>query len=311
MEIKKTFLAESDGQAGLRLDIFLKGLLPAFSRSFIQEKIKKGEVLVNGVRAENDYRTRRGDSVTLDFDISRPRIYKSDVNLDIIFEDDDILAVNKPSGMVVHPACGNYSGTLVNALMSRYGIDEISLSGSNDCRLGIVHRLDKETSGIILVAKNVIAKNLLGAQFAERRIEKEYRAIACGIIRENKGLIDAPVARDRSNRKKMKIDFTGKQAGTSFEVIERFDRHTYLAAFPKTGRTHQLRTHFSYIKHPLAGDPVYGGELLPGLGISRVMLHAYRISFLHPGKNTELSLSAPLPADFSSALESLRKNKAE
>lgn len=286
------------------------------SRSLIQRMIEKGEVLLNGTTVKTGHKVKPDDRIeidleklenesTLEHDRKIPKAEK--LPLDIIYEDDDILVVNKPAGMVVHPACGNYSGTLVNALLNYPGFltkfnEPRSVQNTNEerriMRPGIVHRLDKDTSGIMLVAKTGVALRKLSKQLKQRAIEKKYLAVVRGIIDLDEGIINAPISHDKKNRRRMAIDEEeGKEAITYYRVIKRNkDKNfTVLEARPKTGRTHQIRIHFSHIGHPILGDTLYNGPVVQGL--SRQALHAKSISFIHPTKNTPLEFSAALPPD--------------
>ena len=303
------------------------------SRALIQKMIERVEVLLNGSRVKPGYKVRPDDKIEIDleklekesFSEHDKRIPKPEkVSLDIIYEDEDILAVNKPAGMVVHPACGNYSGTLVNALLNYPGFltkfneprtraerSGASPKGTNESgaerslpegdeqrvmRPGIVHRLDKDTSGIMVVAKNGPALRKLSKQLKNRTITKKYIALVRGIVSLDEGIINAPVSHDKRDRRRMAIDEEeGKEAITYYRVIKRNrDKNfTVLEVRPKTGRTHQIRIHLSHIGHPVLGDTLYNGPVVQGL--SRQALHAKSISFIHPTKATTMELSAPLP----------------
>ena len=284
------------------------------SRTLIQKMIEKGEILLNGVVVKPGYKVKTDDKIEIDLeklenesfaehDKKIPRAEK--VSLDIIYEDDDILIVNKPAGMVVHPACGNYSGTLVNALLNYPGFltkfNEPRASTRDEqhtMRPGIVHRLDKDTSGIMIVAKNGPALRKLSKQLKNRTVIKKYTAVVKGIVELDEGKIDAPISHDKKDRRKMAIyEDEGKEAITYYRVIKRDVKKNYtvLEVRPKTGRTHQIRTHLSHIGYPVLGDILYNGPIVEGL--TRHALHATSISFVHPSKNTLLEYSADLPVD--------------
>ncbi|MDP2921797.1 MAG: RluA family pseudouridine synthase [Candidatus Omnitrophota bacterium] len=283
------------------------------SRTIVQDMIDKGEILLNGKIVKVSHKVSAGDKIEIDLeklenetlsehDKKIPRAEK--LPLDIIYEDNDILVINKPAGMVVHPACGNYSGTLVNALLNYKGF----LTEFNEpcetkderktMRPGIVHRLDKDTSGVMLVAKTGIALRRLSSQIKNRTITKKYIAIVKGIINLDEGIIDLPVNHDKKNRIKMVIDREeGRVAVTHYKILSRNKEKNFTAleVTPKTGRTHQIRVHFAHIGHPILGDLLYNGPLVQGL--SRQALHAKSISFSHPTKNTIVEFSAKIPSD--------------
>jgi len=293
----------------------LVGLKPELeiSRTIVQEMIEKGEILLNGKKVKVSHKVNAGDKIEIDLeklekeslvehDKKIPRAEK--LPLDIIYEDKDILVVNKPAGMVVHPACGNYSGTLVNALLNYNGFltefnePRDTRDEKHILRPGIVHRLDKDTSGVMLVAKTGVALRRLSNQLKNRTIAKKYIAIAKGIVDLEEGIIDLPINHDKKNRMKMVIDRDeGKEAVTHYRVISRNKEKnfTVLEIMPKTGRTHQIRVHFSNIGHPILGDILYNGPVVQGL--SRQALHARSIKFIHPSKNKEVEFSAEIPQD--------------
>jgi len=309
---------------GKRVDnVALKNLVALkpeleISRNLVQSMIEKGEILLDGKIVKVSHKVKTGDKIEIDLekleaetssehDRKIPKAEK--LPLDIIYEDDDILVVNKPAGMVVHPACGNYSGTLVNALLNYEGFrTEFNEPKDTDderhvLRPGIVHRLDKDTSGIMLVAKTGVAHRKLSGQLKNRTMEKKYIAVVKGIIDLDQGIINLPLNHDKKNRLKMVVDREeGKEAITHYRVIERNKEKnfTVLEAMPKTGRTHQIRIHLSHIGHPVLGDTVYNGPVVKGL--SRQALHAKSISFSHPAKNTTVEFSAKIPDDISQFL---------
>jgi len=291
-------------EAGMRLDQFLANKFPEYSRTYFQKLINKNLVLVNGFLRESSYRLHSGESIEINFLPKEEEwVQPEAIPLEIIFEDKDIIVVNKPAGMVVHPACGHKSGTLVNALLSHFQ-NLPSLAGG--LRAGLVHRLDKGTSGVMVIAKNEKALFFLAKQFAKRRVEKTYLALVHGCPKEKKGIIEAPLGRDLKNRKKVTItSFRSRQAVTEFKVMESFKELTLLEVKPYTGRTHQIRVHLSAIGHPVCGDKeYYGRDAYP-----RPLLHSWKLKFIHPGKKEWIEFTASLPEDFSEILETLRINK--
>jgi len=287
----------SDEYAGTRLDVFLSRFYEGkFSRAKIQQAIKQGRVLVERAHKQPHYCVKAGDAVSIDeaFTVrtldEAPRAQK--IPLDILYEDEYLIAVNKPTGMVVHPGAGNTHDTLVNALSS-YCQNLSGLSGPS--RPGIVHRLDKDTSGVILVAKDDTTHRLLAEQFKERTVHKTYVAVVKGIIEQDEGIIEAPLSRKPGDRKKMQVSLSdAKAAVTKYKVVRRFSRKASLVeAYPVTGRTHQLRVHFRYLGHPIWGDRTYGGPVF-----SRLLLHALRIECAHPVTRKALRIEAPLPEEF-------------
>lgn len=293
---------------GERIDKFLSCRLEEVSRSYIQKLIKEGHVSVNGKPVKANYKLGAGDEISVEIpEAKEPDILPEDIPLDILYEDQDILVVNKPKGMVVHPAAGHYSGTLVNALM--YHCKD-SLSGINGVmRPGIVHRIDMDTTGSLLVCKNDEAHRILAEQLKEHTIRREYHAIVYGNIKEDTGTVDAPIGRHPTDRKKMSINHkNGKQAVTHYEVLERFGNFTYIRCRLETGRTHQIRVHMASLHHPLLGDEVYGPSSRPPFpGLKGQVLHAKILGIYHPATGEYMEFDAPLPKYFVDLLQKLRR----
>ncbi len=292
---------------GVRIDKVLSETLDAFSRSYLQKLMKQERVSVNGrVCTEKKYAASADDRITVSVPApERPDVKGEDIPLDIVYEDASLLVVNKPAGMVVHPAPGNPSGTLVNALLYTHQDQLSSINGI--LRPGIVHRIDKDTSGLLMVAKTDQAHRALSQQLSEHSITRRYRAIVLDNIREDEGTVDRPIGRDPSNRLRNAVtDSGGRRAVTHYRVLERFGRYTYIEAVLETGRTHQIRVHMAYIHHPLLGDGLYGPEKNKA-GAGRQMLHAQVLGFTHPATGEYMEFEAPLPEDFSRVLERLRQ----
>ncbi|MBO1870922.1 RluA family pseudouridine synthase [Lachnoanaerobaculum sp. Marseille-Q4761] len=289
-----------------RIDVFLSKNLESFSRSYIQDLIKKGKTTIGGKTIKANYRLREGDIVALAIPKPEPlEILPENIPLDIVYEDNDVILVNKPKGMVVHPAAGHYSGTLVNALL--YHCKD-NLSGINGVlRPGIVHRIDMDTTGIIIVCKNDNAHQHIAKQLAEHSITRKYVAIVSGNIKEDEGVVDAAIARSKNDRKKMTVDKDGKRAVTHFKVLERLNNYTYIECVLETGRTHQIRVHMSYLHHPLLGDEVYSNKK-ENTKLKGQCLHAKVLGFIHPSTNEYMEFEAPLPEYFKEILMKFRKN---
>lgn len=289
---------------GERLDAFLADMMAELSRTAIKELITSGQVWVDGQIRKPSYRLKEGEEVLIDLPEARPvSIEPQDLPLEIIYQDQDIAVVNKPKGMVVHPAHGNWDQTMVNALL--YHIKD--LSGINgQLRPGIVHRLDKDTSGVMVVAKHDQAHRSLAEQIKEHSMKREYQALVHGIIKENLGTIEAPIGRSRTDRKKMAVTKDGKPAISRYRVLERFHNYSLVQVSLLTGRTHQIRVHFSYIKHPVVGDPVYG-PAKQHLELDSQALHACILGFRHPRTDEYMEFSSPLPPVFKEALLKLTK----
>ena len=298
--------------AGKRLDVFLAEAMPEHSRSYLQKLIKDQLVLVNGQKAKNGLRLDAEDRITIDLPAPKElEILPENIPLEILYEDDDLLIVNKPKGMVVHPAPGHMGGTLVNALL--YHCKD-SLSGINGIlRPGIVHRIDRDTTDSLIVCKNDAAHRNVAAQLAVHSITRRYRAIVHGNLPLNEGTIHEPIGRHSTDRKKMTVHPQhGKDAVTHYTVLERFGSYTYIECSLETGRTHQIRVHMSSIGHPLLGDLVYGSRKEPaelyGIPLNGQTLHAMTIGLIHPSKNEYMEWSAPLPEYFTALLTKLREN---
>lgn len=296
-----------DEQAGIRIDKYLSDTLPNLSRSYIQKLIKDGQVTVNRKVIKANYKLVAGDQLCLEEpELQEPDILAEDIPLDILYEDSDLLVVNKPKGMVVHPSAGHYSGTLVNALMY-YCKDD--LSGINGVmRPGIVHRIDMDTTGSLLVCKNDFTHNDIAEQLKVHSITRVYHAIVHGVLKEDEGTINAPIGRHPVDRKKMSINHkNGKEAVTHYKVLQRFKNFTYIECRLETGRTHQIRVHMASIQHPLLGDSVYGPAKCP-YKLQGQTLHAKIIGIKHPRTEEYLEIDAPLPEYFSDLLKKLENS---
>ena len=299
----RTVLIKVD-EPGERLDKVIAAAVADLSRSTIQRLIKTSQVTVNGTTSKPSYRVELGDEVRVVIPHEKPtEVLAEPISLDVIYEDQDIMAVNKPAGLVVHPAYGHESGTLVNAVLAR--CPEILDVGGPD-RGGIVHRLDMLTSGLILVAKNEAAHAALQRQFKKRHVSKTYLALVENQPTPRQGLIDAPVGRDKRQRKRMAVVKTGREARTAYKVLESFERHSLVELHPETGRTHQLRVHLAWLGCPVVGDKVYGYRRQQLLK-DRHFLHAYQLEFTHPSTDEPLSLEAPLPPNLVRLLSQLRR----
>lgn len=304
-----TFLVEEEYE-GERLDKYLSAVMEDLSRSYIQKLWKQNAVTLNGKAVKASTRLAAGDVVWLQIpEATVPEILPEKMDLDIVYEDSDVILVNKPKGMVVHPAPGHYTGTLVNGLMEHC----TDLSGINgSLRPGIVHRIDMDTTGILIACKNDRAHNCIAAQLKEHSITREYRALVYGNIKEDSGTVDKPIGRNPSDRKKMAIVPDGRHAVTHYRVLERFGDCTWIACRLETGRTHQIRVHMTSIGHPLVGDQVYGpvSGKLAGIGVAGLQgqcLHAGLLGFVHPSTGAYMEFEAPLPAYLENMLEKLRK----
>ncbi len=295
----------SEDQAGTRLDVLVSALDEGLTRSRVQKLIIEGGVVVNGNPSKSNYKVKQGDTVSVK--IPEPEeleVTAQKIPLDVVFEDADLLVINKPQGMVVHPAAGNRSGTLVNALLEHCD----DLSGINGViRPGIVHRIDKDTSGLLVVAKNDTAHLSLAGQIKEHSVARKYIALVHGNISEPRGVVDAPIGRDTKDRKKMAvITRNSKPAVTRYAVLERFGGYTLIECALETGRTHQIRVHMAYLGHPVVGDPVYGPRKKP-FRLNGQALHAFLLGFRHPRTGEWMQFEADLPPYFKELLEQLRQ----
>ena len=287
---------------GLRIDSYLANELD-LSRSKVQKLIKDGLVLVNGNKVSNSYTVKLNDEIEVNDDLNYDiNVEPENIKLDIVYEDDDLLIINKASGMVVHPAPGHYTGTLVNALLFYFGKE-----ATTNLRPGIVHRLDKDTSGLMLVAKNDEILEKLSNMISTKNVERKYLAIVDGLIKHDTGTIDAPIGRDINDRQKMAVtDKNAKEAITHFKVLERFKNNTLIECILETGRTHQIRVHLAYIGYPVTNDPAYNKKKSTEFG---QMLHSYSIKFKHPRTGKELEFTVEAPKEFNDKLEELRESE--
>ena len=288
-----------------RIDKYMSILIDSLSRSFIQKMMKEEKVLVNGKPVKANYRLKTEDEICFELpEAVEPDIEPENIPLDILYEDADVLVVNKPKGMVVHPAAGHYSGTLVNALMYHC---KGSLSGINGClRPGIVHRIDMDTTGSLIVCKNDKAHNAIAEQLKVHSITRKYYAIVHGVLKADTGTVNAPIGRHPVDRKKMSInEKNGKEAVTHYRVLQRFRRFTFVECQLETGRTHQIRVHMASIGHPLLGDQVYGPAKMPFSGLQGQTLHAGVLGIIHPSTGEYMEFTAPLPAYFEAILKKL------
>lgn len=294
-----------DGDEGERIDRYLSAACGDVSRSYLQRLLKEGRVLANHKPVKASYRVQEGDLIQLEIPQAvEPEILAEPMDLDILYEDSDIILINKPKGMVVHPAAGHYTQTLVNGLMYHC---KGQLSGINGVlRPGIVHRIDMDTTGVIIACKNDAAHNSIAAQLKEHSITRRYEAIVHGVIKEEEGTVDAPIGRHPTDRKRMSInDKNGKAAVTHYRVKERFRQFTYIECSLETGRTHQIRVHMASLHHPLLGDAVYGPSRCPVPGLRGQTLHAGILGIRHPRTGEYMEFCAPLPEYFKNLLASL------
>ncbi len=295
--------------AGQRLDRYLVLMLDNLSRTAVQQLIADGSVLINGRASKPGYLLRIEDEVQVlratPLLAPQKEVRPQALPLEIVYEDDDLLIVNKAAGMVVHPAPGHYDDTLVNALLARYPALQDSMVVEEDIRPGIVHRLDRDTSGLLIVAKNAHTQAAMVEQMQRHEVVKRYLALVEGIVSLDQGSIDAPIGRNPRHRQQMTItSVDSREARTHFRVQQRYARHTLLLLQLETGRTHQIRVHLQAIGHPVSGDTVYGASSLPrGITLNRQFLHAYQLSFIHPTSGEKMEFEAPLPADLQDVLD--------
>ena len=298
-------LTPEQDQEGMRLDRFLAESLPDHSRSYLQQLIRNGAVSVNRKAVKASYQAKHGDFICLEIpETVRPEILPEKIPLDIVYEDTDLLVVNKPQGMVVHPAAGHTTGTLVNALMYHCGDSLSSINGIQ--RPGIVHRIDKDTSGLLVICKSDRAHRGLALQFADHTIRRVYTAICCGRVREA-GTVDAPLGRDPKDRKRISIRPDGRHAVTHYEPVEALKQdHTLIRCRLETGRTHQIRVHMASLHHPILGDPVYGPKKCP-FHLEGQLLHAGTLGFIHPVTGEAMEFTSELPEHFQKILRHLQE----
>ena len=298
-------LRASEESKNQRLDAFLASSLDGLTRSQATRLIESGEVAVNGRAVSKSYKLAGDEDVAVTLPEPEPvEAVPQDIPLDVVYEDADVIVVNKPSGMVVHPAPGHPDGTLVNALLYHCAGTLSGVGGA--LRPGIVHRIDRDTSGLIIAAKNDAAHQYLSAQLADHTLARTYECIVVGKLREDRGTVDAPIARHPTDRKRMAVVAGGREAVTHWEVIARYPGYTHVRCRLETGRTHQIRVHMAYIGHPILGDTVYGAKKeVPGL--TGQCLHAVGLRFLHPRTHEVMELSCPLPDEFTRMLQRIRK----
>jgi 23S rRNA pseudouridine1911/1915/1917 synthase len=295
-----------ESESGLRLDVFLSERMPEVSRHYVQKLIADGEVFANGKNKSKSHKVNVGEFICLTAPAPKPlSVDAEDIPVNIIYEDDDLLVVDKAKGVVVHPAPGNERGTLVNALLFHC---EGRLSSINGVlRPGIVHRLDKGTSGLLLVAKNDAAHRRIASDLAKRLVKREYRAVVYNNIRQDEGTVDLPIGRDPGNRlRNAVVQRGGREAITQYKVLERYGKYSYVCLKLGTGRTHQIRVHMAYIKHPVLGDQLYGPKD-NDFGLDTQMLHAGLLGFEHPTSGIYQEFGSPLPDEFEDVLNLLRK----
>jgi len=298
-------LRASEENKNQRLDAFLASSLDGLTRSQATRLIESGEVAVNGKAVSKSYKLAGGEDIAVTLPEPEPaEAVPQDIPLDVVYEDADVIVVNKPSGMVVHPAPGHPDGTLVNALLYHCAGTLSGVGGA--LRPGIVHRIDRDTSGLIIAAKNDAAHQYLSAQLADHTLARTYECIVVGALREDRGTVDAPIARHPTDRKRMAVVAGGREAVTHWEVIARYPGYTHVRCRLETGRTHQIRVHMAYIGHPILGDTVYGAKKeVPGL--TGQCLHAVGLRFLHPRTHEVVELSCPLPEEFTRMLQKIGK----
>ncbi len=304
MEQKLTWTIPPENE-GCRLDRVLDSRLEEYTRSHLKKLIEDGCVTIGGKVVKASYKVKTGEELSLILpDLKEPDVLPEEIPLCIVYEDEDMLVVNKPQGMVVHPAPGNYTGTLVNALLAHCGD---SLSGINgEKRPGILHRIDKDTSGLLLVAKNDMAHQSLAGQIKEHSLTRAYQALCHGGLKEESGVVRLPIGRHPVDRKKMAVTYrNSKEAITNYTLLERLGKYSLVECRLETGRTHQIRVHMSHLGHPIVGDPVYGVKK-EAFALNGQLLHAYQVGFIHPRTGEYLEFSSPLPEHFEKVLKRLR-----
>ena len=295
----------TDEDGGVRIDKYLTSVCEGLSRSYLQKLLKSGQVLVGGQGVKASYAVQEGDLIELEVpEAVEPEILAEPMDLDVLYEDEDIILINKPKGMVVHPAAGHYTHTLVNGLLDHC---RGQLSGINGVmRPGIVHRIDMDTTGVIIACKNDLAHSCLAEQLKEHSITRRYQAIVHGVLKEDEGTVDAPIGRHPVERKKMSINYNnGREAVTHYKVLRRFRQYTHVECRLETGRTHQIRVHMASIHHPLLGDAVYGPARGPIPGLQGQTLHAGVLGIRHPRTGAYMEFTAPLPDYFAKLLRTL------
>lgn len=295
----------TDEDGGVRIDKYLTSVCEGLSRSYLQKLLKSGQVLVGGQGVKASYAVQEGDLIELEVpEAVEPEILAEPMDLDVLYEDEDIILINKPKGMVVHPAAGHYTHTLVNGLLDHC---RGQLSGINGVmRPGIVHRIDMDTTGVIIACKNDLAHSCLAEQLKEHSITRRYQAIVHGVLKEDEGTVDAPIGRHLVERKKMSINYNnGREAVTHYKVLRRFRQYTHVECRLETGRTHQIRVHMASIHHPLLGDAVYGPARCPIPGLQGQTLHAGVLGIRHPRTGAYMEFTAPLPDYFAKLLRTL------
>lgn len=301
MKTYELYVGEDEGE---RLDVFLSKELDEVSRTYIQKLVKEKLVIVNNKIRKSSYLVEEGDHIVVQF--PRPKVLQvlaEDIPIDIVYEDNDLVVVNKPQGLVVHPAPGNYTGTLVNGLL--FHIDKLS-SINGIIRPGIVHRLDKDTSGLLIVAKTDKAHRLLSESIKNREVGRNYIALVHGIIKQNEDTINLPIGRSSADRKKMAVTYkNSKEAITDYRVLSRYDNYSLVELSLRTGRTHQIRVHMAHINHPIVGDPAYSRRKNE-FGLDKQMLHAYKLGFLHPISKDYLEFEIELPRYFKDILKNIQ-----
>ncbi|WP_252226036.1 MULTISPECIES: RluA family pseudouridine synthase [unclassified Clostridium] len=302
--MEENILTVSKENEGTRIDKYLSEMLNGKSRSFVQGLIEKENIKVNSELIKSNYKLKAWDEISITIpEAETLKVESENIDLDILYEDKDIIVVNKEQGMVVHPAPGNYNGTLVNALLF-HCTDLSSINGV--IRPGIVHRIDKDTSGVLVIAKNDESHNKLASQLKDHSMNREYYALVEGRFKNDSGIIDKPLGRDKKNRLKIAITQEGRRAVTHYEVLERYDLgYTLIKCKLETGRTHQIRVHMASLNHPLVGDPLYGFKK-QRFKLKGQMLHAKKLGFIHPTKNEYMEFSTELPQYFEEVLQKLR-----